>query len=104
MRDRFLPRRLTFTAGLIPALLCFLVIGEIAFAQPQSGTLRVATRLVRPFVFEQGGQLTGFSIELWREISSEMNIKSEFAVKPTVQEILRSVNDKDSDLGRSEEH
>ena len=34
------------------------------FAQPKAEGLRVATRLVRPFVFEENGRLTGFSIEL----------------------------------------
>ena len=34
------------------------------------------------------GHLTGFSIELWQEISRQMNVKSEFLVKPTVQDLL----------------
>ena len=59
-----------------------------ALAQPAAEPLRVATRLVKPFVFEENGNLTGFSIELWNEIAKQLNVKSEFIVKPTVKELL----------------
>src|SRR5262245_49668999 len=68
-------------------------------AQPRTATVRVATRIVKPFVFEEGGQLTGFSIELWKEISSRLNLRSEFVVKPTVQDLLDSVKSRDTILG-----
>jgi polar amino acid transport system substrate-binding protein len=69
------------------------------FAQPQPASLRVATRLVTPFVFEANGNLTGFSVELWQEIAKQMNVKSSFVVKPTVNELLDAVNSKESALG-----
>jgi polar amino acid transport system substrate-binding protein len=81
------------------ATLLLLLAAATASAQAPEQTLRVATRLIRPFVFEEQGQLTGFSIELWREISAQMNIRSEFLVKPTVQELLRSVKSKEAALG-----
>jgi polar amino acid transport system substrate-binding protein len=68
-------------------------------AQAPAETLRVATRVVKPFVFEERGQLTGFSVELWREISSEMHLRSEFLVKPTVQDLLNSVKSNEAMLG-----
>ena len=71
--------------------LLFLLVPLSGRSQPQNEVVRVATRVVKPFVFEEAGQLTGFSIELWQEISSEMKIKSEFLVKPTVQDLLNSV-------------
>ena len=83
--------------GSIAALL-FLGL-EVDAALAQSQPLRVATRLVRPFVFEEGGQLTGFSIELWQEISRELDTKSNFIVKPSVKEILQAVKSKEADLG-----
>jgi polar amino acid transport system substrate-binding protein len=72
-----------------------------AFSQPRDENLRVATRLVKPFVFEEKGRLTGFSVELWQEISKQMNVKSEFLVKPTVKELLASVNAHEAALGIS---
>jgi polar amino acid transport system substrate-binding protein len=78
---------------------CLLFVPATVLAQTPTGTLRVATRQVRPFVFEEGGELTGFSIELWQEIGNQLNTKSEFVVKPTVQELLDSVRSHDSEVG-----
>jgi polar amino acid transport system substrate-binding protein len=55
--------------------------------------------LIKPFVFEEQGLLTGFSVELWQEIAKQMNVNSEFAVKPTVKELLASVNSHEAALG-----
>ena len=79
--------------------LVFLFALPSAWAQPREATLQVATRLVKPFVFEERGQLTGFSVELWQEISRQMNTQSEFLVKPTVQELIRSIKSKEAELG-----
>ncbi len=79
-------------------ILSFAIISS-AFAQTQHEPLHVATRLVKPFVFEEKGQLTGFSVELWQEISKQINVKSEFIVKPTVKELLASVNSHEAVLG-----
>src|SRR5262249_42573416 len=76
-----------------------LFAGTVCFAQSEPGSLRVATRIVRPFVFEQQGQLTGFSIELWQEISRELNTKSKFRVETSVQDILETVKSNQADLG-----
>lgn len=78
------------------------VLFQFAAAAPvqaQDGSLRVATRLIKPFVYQEDGALTGFSIELWREIAGQMKIHSEFVVKPTVQELLDTVKAKDAALG-----
>ena len=68
-------------------------------AQPSKENLAVATRLVRPFVFEEKGKLTGFSVELWQEIAKQINAKTEFTVKPTVRELLDSVKSQEVALG-----
>jgi polar amino acid transport system substrate-binding protein len=70
-----------------------------AFGQPKEEKLRIATRLVRPFVYEQQGQLTGFSVELWQEIARQMNARYEFVVKPTVRDLLEAVKSKEAALG-----
>ena len=77
------------------------LLASSAFAQPRVESLRVATRLVKPFVFEENGNLTGFSVELWNEIAKQLNVKSEFIVKPTVKELLDAVKSKGVDLGIS---
>jgi polar amino acid transport system substrate-binding protein len=75
------------------------VISGAASAQPKEEKLRVATRLVRPFVFEENGRLTGFSVELWQEIARQMKVQSEFVVKSTVRELLESINHHEANLG-----
>jgi len=82
---------------IVSVLLCWLAAN--AFAQPQAGRLRVATRVVKPFVFEEKGQLTGFSVELWNEIAKQIDAKTEFVVKPTVKELLASINTQEAQLG-----
>jgi polar amino acid transport system substrate-binding protein len=77
-------------------VLCF---APQTFGQSQSGKLRVATRLVQPFVYGQQGQLTGFSIELWQEIARQLNVESEFVVKPTVKELLNAVKSNEASVG-----
>ena len=77
--------------------LCLLTTNVLA--QPRPESLRVATRLVKPFVFEEKGQLTGFSVELWNEIAKQINVKTDFVVKPTVKELLASINTQEARLG-----
>ena len=77
------------------------LIAPSAFTQSQEPKLLVATRLVKPFVFEESGQLTGFSVELWQELAKDMNVTSEFLIKPTVVELLDSVRLKEVALGIS---
>src|SRR6478736_897073 len=55
--------RTTHMKRLITALF-FLFTAASAWAQPQDATLHVATRLVKPFAFEENRELTGFSLEL----------------------------------------
>src|SRR5437870_12231495 len=61
--------------------------------------LRVATRVVKPFVLEEKGQFSGFSVDLWQEISRQMNMRYDFVVKPTVKDLLDAVRSKEADLG-----
>jgi polar amino acid transport system substrate-binding protein len=62
-------------------------------------TLRVATREVAPFVVREGGQWRGFSIELWREIARELDMRYEFVLRPTVKELLDTVQSGGADVG-----
>src|SRR6266545_2315012 len=83
-----------------PILILFLcLLAGAALAQSKGENLRVATRQIRPFVFEENGRLTGFSIELWEEIAKQINVRSEFLVKPTVKELLGSINAREAALG-----
>ena len=82
----------------LPHVLLLLLILTATFAQSQEKHLRVATRLIKPFVYEENGQLTGFSIELWQEVSRQLNARSEFIVKQSVKELLTATRSKEADL------
>ncbi len=47
-----------------------------------SKTLRVATRLIPPFVMQNNNQLTGFSIDLWEKIRQELGQASSTPATP----------------------
>ena len=80
-------------------LLGLLLFPSPGQAQSPTQPLRVATRIIPPFVFEESGKLTGFSIDLWRSISEEINVKSDFVVNPTVKDLLTTVKSGNADLG-----
>ena len=61
--------------------------------------LRVATRVIPPFVIDNKGELGGFSIELWRAIASRLKVESEFKVSPSVPELIETVKARQADVG-----
>jgi polar amino acid transport system substrate-binding protein len=93
-------RRLTFFVWLflITSGTCVLVQGQTSRT---SSTVRVATRLVKPFVFYEGDHLAGFSVDLWQELCAQTNLQSTFKMETTVQDLLKAVQSGDADLGIS---
>ena len=68
--------------------------------RPIAKTLRVGTRVgVPPFVFEENGQLRGFSIELWQKISQELGIQYKLTPNSNVKDLLNAVQTDKVDLG-----
>ncbi|MBI4527727.1 MAG: aspartate/glutamate racemase family protein [Deltaproteobacteria bacterium] len=57
-----------FVSMLALLVLCA-VFGWAGEPQPKEEKLRVATRLVPPFVFEEKGRLAGFSVDLWGRVT-----------------------------------
>ena len=90
-------RVVVFTMGLM-AILFICLAPTVALSQPTDQKFRVATRIIKPFVFEENHALTGFSIELWQEISGQLNAKSEFVMKATVKDLLEATRSKEADL------
>ncbi len=60
--------------------------------------LRVATRIIPPFVMETEGKLTGFSIELWQKIAAEMGVESKITTYKTLPEMIDPVEENKVDL------
>jgi polar amino acid transport system substrate-binding protein len=87
-------------AGLILALALGGFLSGSADAAPAK-QLRVATREIPPFVYQENGRLTGFSIELWQAIAEEMRLGSTLVEHSTVQDLLEAVKAGKADLGIS---
>ncbi|HJU63762.1 MAG TPA: transporter substrate-binding domain-containing protein [Candidatus Binatia bacterium] len=85
----------------LATVLLILLPANFVFAQTKPEKLRVGTRLVKPFVYEEGGILTGFSVELWHELSRQLKVNSDFVVKASVKELLQAVKSKEVHLGIS---
>jgi polar amino acid transport system substrate-binding protein len=82
-------------------MLLLLVVVEPSFAQAADPTLKVGTRIISPFVVEEKGQLTGFSMDLWQGIAKEMGVESKLIVKPTLTALITDVKSGKLDLGIS---
>jgi polar amino acid transport system substrate-binding protein len=61
-------------------------------------TFKVATKILSPFVTEENGELSGFSIELWKNIAQELNIKSELKKTDNIADLLNAVKSKQADV------
>jgi polar amino acid transport system substrate-binding protein len=72
---------------------------SIAPSAISNKTLKIATRVLPPFVTEENGKLSGFSIDLWNKIAEEMQVKSEFLKTNSVKDILATVQAKKADVG-----
>lgn len=58
---------------------------------PEDAPLRVVTKEIEPFVFIDGTNPVGFSIDLWEEVAKEMDVEYEYIIVETVAEQLRAV-------------
>lgn len=77
--------------------LCLLLMTVAVTAQTK--TLKVVTKVVTPFVIEDKGELTGFSIDLWKAISQQLKLKTEFAREATIPDLFATLKAKKADMG-----
>lgn len=81
-------------------VLLSLIAATMPAAAQQSPTeLRVVTRVLPPMVVERQGQLTGFAIDLWNELSQRLKLKTTYHVAPDVGSLLADVRGGKAHLG-----
>ncbi|ACC84733.1 transporter substrate-binding domain-containing protein [Nostoc punctiforme] len=93
--------------GLVSAILALLLITSPGLAQkpePQQSLklqqpLLVATRVIPPFVLSNKGELSGFSIDLWRSIATQIGIESKLIEYSSVPELISAIKDNKVNLG-----
>ncbi|MEH2290704.1 transporter substrate-binding domain-containing protein [Nostoc sp.] len=87
--------------GLVGGILALLLIASPGVAQkpqPQQPLL-VATRVIPPFVIPGKGELSGFSIDLWRSIANQIGIEYKFIEYSSVPEVLLAIKESKANLG-----
>ncbi|HZP75267.1 MAG TPA: transporter substrate-binding domain-containing protein [Pseudolabrys sp.] len=72
--------------------------GQGAPAAPADAPLRVATRVVPPFVLRENGRLSGFSTELLALIAADLGRKTDVNVVGSLPQLLAEVRDGKADL------
>ncbi|MDZ8090284.1 MAG: transporter substrate-binding domain-containing protein [Nostoc sp. DedQUE12b] len=95
--------------GLVGGILALLLMTSPGLTQtpePQQSPklqqpLLVATRVIPPFVVPNKGELSGFSIDLWRSIAKQIGVESKFIEYSTVPELLSAIKDSKANLGIS---
>lgn len=100
-------RRRGATTGhdaLFSVVAVFCSFGSAAFASNLDASedarpIRVAVKAIPPFVYTDQASPAGFSVDLWNEIASAINIRTEFMVLKSVADILDAVEQGRADAG-----
>ncbi|MFP6562064.1 transporter substrate-binding domain-containing protein [Paraburkholderia sp. B3] len=95
---RFAPWRVLIRAWLL-ALAALLA--PHAHAQSSASAVRVSTFVIAPFVMQQNGQLTGFSIDLWTEIATRLHLQTHYDVTPNVNALFQTLRADKADIAVS---
>ncbi|MEH2442207.1 transporter substrate-binding domain-containing protein [Nostoc sp.] len=93
--------------GLVGGILALLLIASPGLSQkpePQQSPklqqpLLVGTRVIPPFVLSNKGELSGFSIDLWRSIANQIGVESKFIEYSSVPELLSAIKGNKANLG-----
>ena len=97
-------RKSLHTARLVlPAVvvLPLLTPGVVATEERVLPSLRVAVRHVEPFVFLDGEQPTGFSIDVIESLARDLQMRVDYVVRQHVDELLAAVRDGSADVAIS---
>ena len=87
-------------AGMICVVICFATppARSASTAVAADRPLRVATKVIAPFVLPNNDPPAGFSIDLWNELARRMQVKFAWKVVTTLPELLEAVRSGDADV------
>jgi polar amino acid transport system substrate-binding protein len=71
---------------------------DASAAPATPGKLTVLIKPVMPFAFEQNGEWTGYSVELWKRVAQEAKLEFEFKTAKTASEAIESVGKRQADV------
>lgn len=69
-------------------MLLAMMLSSPVRAQDQGTEVRALTIVAPPFVIKQGDELTGFCVDLWNEVATRLNLKTNFQVAPDVSTLF----------------
>lgn len=97
-KHRLLRSSIAPAVFLLWAMLALLAPAPPLVAQDEPDEpLRVATKPLEPFVFLEGEQPAGYSIDLWNELAERLGLEYEWVEYETVAEILAAVENGEAD-------
>jgi len=80
------------------ALALTLLLCSSAAAQSAPSELQAGVGIVPPFVMQENGTLTGFSIDLWNAIAERLKLKTNYRVMPDAASLLAGMRSKEIDI------
>jgi polar amino acid transport system substrate-binding protein len=76
-----------------------LILASPAAAQSSNPTeLKVAIMVVPPFVMRQDGSYTGFGIDLWNAVATQMKVKTDYRFMSDVTSLVEALRSKSVDI------
>jgi len=73
-------------------------LASSAQARDEAPVIRAVATVVPPFVIEERGQLTGFSIDLWNEVAVRLGVKTRYLVVPEAAGLLDALRSNEADV------
>ncbi len=80
------------------ALSFTIIFVSSAFAQEPTAEVHVVAFAVTPFVIDENGSLSGFSIELWNAIAAELNLRTSYQIVSDAEAMEKAMLLKKADL------
>jgi polar amino acid transport system substrate-binding protein len=71
-----------------------LILASPGLAQDETQTINAVAGIVPPFVMQQDGKLTGFSIDLWNEVASRLKLTTDFQVTSDIDTLVEALRSK----------
>ena len=75
-----------------------LVDNSIYLEQTNREEIKVGVHISPPFVMIDQGKLTGMAVDLWADLSQELNLKSTYIEYETVQELIENIKNQTIDI------
>ncbi len=92
------PRRASAIARSAGLLTLGAALATGALADDQIAEIRAVAAPLRPFVVEEGGRLTGFSIDLWNEVAARLRVKTSYQLLADFPALYNSLKANEADV------